>query len=140
MNFKFKNIISSVIAGILIATILTLNLPLLINYSCSSMQTEDCSCKKTIAKKSCCEKDSQAGPIFNPASHCKCYISDAAANATPYENQTTIGNKLSISEKIFYTLNFTEHDNRSYKFETNIHSPPLIANSPVYISIHSLLI
>lgn len=140
MNNKIKNITSSIISVILIATILTLNLPILIHLNCISMDTGSCTCTKVNEEKSCCEKASQRKLTISSSSHCGCYIDEANNNSYFYDNQVSLGNKLNVFEKTIYSISFTYNCNNTSKYETHIHSPPLISNSPVYISIHSLLI
>ena len=140
MNFKIKNITTTITSVILIITILTLNIPILIHLNCSNMDISSCTCNKVNEEKSCCEKTSRIELTINSSTHCGCYISEADNNRDFYDNQSAVGNKLNIFEKTFYTVNLIYHYNYSSNHESHIHSPPLISNSPLYISIHSLLI
>jgi len=140
VNLEFKHITTSILTIILIATVLTLNVPLLANVSCDNMKTGSCTCKNVNEEKSCCEKTSQIKITINSSNHCGCYISEANNKADFYDNQITAGNKFKVFENTFYSVNLIYHHNNSFYHGTHIHSPPLISNSPVYISIHSLLI
>lgn len=140
MNHRIKNISTTILAIILIETILTLNVPFLIHFDCSDMEMSECICNEVNEENSCCEETPQAKLTVNSTNRCGCYISEAKNNSDFYDNQNALGNKINTFDKIFYTVNTEYNYNNTRNYQANIHSPPLILNSPVYISIHSLLI